>query len=74
MTENSVFFFNFIYIEFLTYGRNHLFFWWIKPEKWIKLIKNANFSQARKISFQIDDEYYKNEKTLKSENFMTIFA
>ncbi len=52
----------------------YLFFWWIKSKKWIKLKKYADFGHARKISDQLDDEYYKNGKMLKSEKFMKIFA
>ncbi len=33
-----------------------------------------DFGQAGKISIQLDDEYYKNGKTLKLEKFMEIFT
>ncbi len=39
-----------------------------------KIEKYADFGQARKISVQLDDEYYKNRRTIKSEKIMILFA
>ncbi len=38
----------------------NVFFWRIKPKKWIKLKKYTDFGQAGKISVQLNDEYHKN--------------
>ncbi len=43
----------------------NLFSWWMKPKKWIKLKKCADFEQAGRISIQLNDGYLKNEETTK---------
>ncbi len=48
-----------------------LFFWWIKPKKWINSKKYSFFGQAGKVSVQLNKEYKHVEK---SEKFMIIFA
>ncbi len=45
-----------------------------KTKKWIKLKNYTDFDQAGEICIQLDDEYYKNGKTLKSKKFIIINA
>ncbi len=53
-----------------------MYFLRIKPNKWLKSKKYADFGcrLVGKISVQLEDKkYYQNEKTLKYEKFLIIF-
>ncbi len=46
-------------------AESDIFFWWIKPKKWIKSKKYADFGWAGKISIQLDNEYHENGENAK---------